>query len=287
MKYKKVAAIYFSPAGATRTVTKTLAEYLAMVYGKENEALPVEGIDFTLPNARGREYSFQEETLVVFGTPTYAGRVPNKVLPMIPQLFHGNGATAVAVVTFGNRNFDSSLTELIKELAGLDFVPVAGAAVVCRHVFSDCIAPGRPTEEELKELGAFAEKIKTKLDDETVIAKSLWDEGQQIVKIPGRETVNPYYIPLGRDGAPAKFLPAKVKTNLMDCDDCGLCARVCPMGSVDAMEPANITGICIKCQACVKACPKGAKYFDDESFLSHVAYLEEHYQRKAMSEFYL
>lgn len=53
---------------------------------------------------------------MIFGTPVYAGRVPNKVLPMIQGLFQGNDAFAVPVVTFGNRNYDNALIELRNEL---------------------------------------------------------------------------------------------------------------------------------------------------------------------------
>ena len=57
------------------------------------------------------------------------------------------------------------------------------------------------------------------------------------------------------------------------CDD-SLCARVCPMGSIDG-ETAQPVSVCIKCQACVRRCPAHAKHFEDADFLSHVAMLEE------------
>jgi hypothetical protein len=82
--------------------------------------VPVEYIDFTLPGGRQGQYSFEEEDLVVLGMPTYAGRVPNKALPFLRELFDGNGALAVSIVTFGNRDFDSSLTELVEETSGGD-----------------------------------------------------------------------------------------------------------------------------------------------------------------------
>ena len=71
------------------------------------------------------------------------------------------------------------------------------------------------------------------------------------------------------------------------CVDCGLCAAVCPMGSISAEDPSQVNGICIKCQACVKKCPTGAKYFDDAAFLSHVAMLEQNFTRPIQAEFFL
>ena len=165
----------------------------------------------------------------------------------------------------------------------MGFVPVAGAAVACRHVFSKKIAPGRPDAEDLAKVDRFAEQVKTKLDD----ASETGMDTAEIASIAGREEVGPYYTPLGRDGLPAKFLKAKVQTNLIKCDDCGICARVCPLGSIDVMETSRVPGICIKCHACVVNCPQDAKYFGDPAFLSHVAYLEEHCQRRAEPEFFM
>ena len=60
-----------------------------------------------------------------------------------------------------------------------------------------------------------------------------------------------------------------------------------PMGSIPKDAPDTCTGICIKCHACIKACPAGAKYFDDEAFLSHVEMLKQNYQRRAEAEWFI
>ena len=116
----------------------------------------MESYDFTLPENRTQLQNFGPSELVVFGTPVYAGRVPNKMLPAVQTLFKGDGTLAVPVVTFGNRNFDNGLIELRNELEHNGFHTIAGAGVVCSHVFSDQIAPGRPDEEDWKILDDFA-----------------------------------------------------------------------------------------------------------------------------------
>ena len=95
-----------------------------------------------------------------------------------------------------------------------------------------------------------------------------------------RSEIGPYYTPLRADGTPAKFLKAKPLTDRDKCVHCGLCAKVCPMGSIDP-ETVEAVGLCVKCQACVRRCPKGAKFFEDADFLSHVAMLEQNYTRRA------
>ena len=99
--------------------------------------------------------------------------------------------------------------------------------------------------------------------------------------------VGPYYTPLGTDGKPAKFLKATPKTDPDKCSKCGLCATVCPVGSIPADAPDTCAGICIKCHACVRKCTKHAKYFDDGAFLSHVAMLEQTFTEPKENELFL
>ena len=106
-------------------------------------------------------------------------------------------------------------------------------------------------------------------------------------EVRGDDPVTAYYTPLGTDGKPAVFLKAKPKTDPEKCTKCGICATVCPMGSIPKDAPDTCTGICIKCHACIKACPAGAKYFDDEAFLSHVEMLKQNYQRRAEAEWFI
>ena len=90
-------------------------------------------------------------------------------------------------------------------------------------------------------------------------------------------------------GEPIKdFLKAKPVTDPAKCVKCGLCARLCPMGSIDPSDVSNVAGKCIKCCACVKKCPTGAKYFDHEGYLYHQHELEDQYAgRRAESKIFI
>lgn len=273
MELNKVWALYYSATGTTDKVVNTIAGELAARLG-----LPLECAGFTKPAERAKEYSFTESDLVVVGTPTYAGRMPNKIMPDFREKLRGNGALAVPVVLFGNRGYDNSLAELCALLEENGFHTVAAGAFVGRHAFTDELAYGRPGWSDLFEAKTFAKKISDKV-------KALSDI-PGAVQVPGDPDA-PYYIPKGTDGEPAMFLKAKPKTYPAKCTNCGACARLCPMGAIDPKNVANVPGTCIKCQRCVRKCTKGAKYFDDPAFLSHVAMLEANFQEPKENEVFL
>lgn len=272
MQFKTVWAVYYSGSGSTRRLLRGMAEAAG-----EALMLPVRELDYSWPEAREKSYCFTETDLVFWGSPTYAGRLPNVLLPFLRGNFTGGGAAAVAVVLYGNRSYDDALKELCEVLTGNGFLAAAGAAVTAEHAFAPALAHGRPNGEDRAAAAEFARKT----------ALTLRGREHPIpVMVPGREPIGAYYTPLGLDGEPARFLKAKPKTDPEQCTRCGLCAAVCPMGSIPREEPTECTGICIKCQGCIRECPAGAKYFDDEAFLSHRAMLEQNYIRRRENEFY-
>ena len=273
MEIRRVCALYFSGTGNTRRVVTAMAEELAKLL-----AVPVEEIPFSRSEERAKEYSFTESDLMVIGSPTYAGRLPNRIAPDFAARLRGAGTPAVPVVTFGNRNYENSLAELHGLLLKNGFLPVAAAACAAQHAFTEELAYGRPGWSDLFEAKTFVKRLSVKL-------KSL-TEGAEPVAVPGDPDA-PYYVPLGEDGQPVNFLKAKPKTKLARCNGCGACARLCPMGAIDKKDFSKVPGTCIKCHACVRLCTKQAKYFDDPAFLSHVRMLEQTCKEPKENEWFL
>lgn len=275
MRIKKVWAVYFSGTGTTEKTVRRIAAGTAQALDAELAVY-----DFTTPAARQRELRFGAEELVVLGVPVYAGRVPNVLLPYLTKQLHGGGALAVPVVLFGNRNFDDGLIELRNILTEDGFMPVAGGAFVGEHAFSRTLGAGRPNGDDLAEMDAFARRAAEKVT-------ALTAAPAEPVAVRGETPIRPYYTPRDRHGNPINILKVKPKTDMDRCGGCGLCAARCPMGSIDPADVSQVTGICIKCCACVKGCPAEAKYFDDAGYLYHKSELEEVYARPAANEVFL
>ncbi len=270
---KKIVKMYFSPTGNTKLVVGLVADTLAKTLN-----ISLQEIDFTLASKREEIYSFDNETLLVLATPTYAGRVPNKILPFVQNNIKGNNTLCVPITTFGNRNFDNSLIELNKETTNNGFKDIASCSIVCEHVFSNKLASNRPNSDDQKDIINFANKICEKIKNNDL----------SIVEVKGDKDYKAYYQPLGIDNRPAIFLKAKPEADNSLCNKCKKCSEVCPVSSPKLIEgKIEFTSICIKCQACIKNCPVKAIAIKDEAFNSHVKMLEKNYTRENKSEWFI
>lgn len=277
MEIKRIWKVYFSPCKGTEGVVSRMAEKF-----REKLHVLVESFDYTLPLAREQKKAFEKEDLVIWGTPVYAGRIPNKTLSYIQSSFRGNGCLAIPVAVFGNRSYGDCLIELRNELEKNEFHTVAGAAVVARHCFSRTLAAGRPDGEDIKKMDEYVCRVLKKIQG--------LSEPPKPIRVAGNNPPGPYYTPKGEDGRPAYFLKALPKVEETKCARCGICPTVCPMGTVKMEKTDSVpemAGVCIKCQACVIRCPENAIYFDDEAFLSHKRMLEKNFARRREPEFFV
>lgn len=260
MMNKAIKTFYFSATGTTKKIAQAVAGELARRFGGQS----VVHVDFTLPEGRKEPASFSGQDIVVAGIPVYAGRVPNVLLKYLNTI-QGNGALAVALVVYGNRHFDDALVEWRDILSSRGFQVVAGGAFIGEHAFSRTLGQNRPDAQDIARAADFSGRVYAKL-------KASPDDFKTIC-VPGNRPYQPYYRPKDKDGNPVAFHKVIPQTSA-DCISCGLCASLCPMGSIDVEDESTITGICIKCCACVKNCPVEAKNFDDEIFLRHKQELE-------------
>ena len=270
---KKINTMYFS---ATDTTKKVVCGIAKKISDNIDRKIIINNIDFTLPEVRKETVSFTEEDVVVIGVPVYAGRVPNVLLKYL-NFIRGNGALAIPVVVYGNRNYDDALIELkdILELNG--FKIIAGGAFIGEHAFSKTLAKNRPDEEDMDIARDFANQIYTKITTQNNI---------QTVVINGNKPYRKHYVPKNKEGIAVDIRKVTPKTN-NNCNDCKLCVNICPMGSIDFEDVSKLNGICIKCGACIKKCPTNAKYYDDEGYLRHKHELEVDFSYRREPELFI
>lgn len=273
MIIQRVLGAYFSATGTTQRIVETIAHDLSALL-----SIPVQIHDFTLPEKREAALPLEPTDLVVFGTPVYAGRVPNVLLPYIRHCVLGSHTLAVPIVVYGNRNYDDALIELRDLLERNGFHTIAAGAFIGEHAFSNCLGANRPDESDLK----IAHQLAKRISDQVQTMKS---KPTQPIWVKGNMPLQPYYVPRDREGKQVNILKVHPETN-EKCTQCGICIAACPMGSISKEDAHIITGICIKCGSCVKKCPVGAKYYTDEKYLYHKRELEELYARRAEPEIF-
>lgn len=274
----KIKVCYFSPTGTTLEVSSILAESLS----KKLEA-EVEYCSYTLPHERDAFPCFDDDDILLWATPVYAGRIPNKTLDYVGAALQASKSgtrvlPAIALVTFGNRAYDNALAELSALMQDAGMNVVGAAAVVTRHCFSETLGAGRPNRDDIEDLERFAIQIveKIKKNQHTPL------------KVPGEAHPEKYYTPLKTNNTPAGFLKAKPSCNVELCTHCGSCKDICPMGSISFEDNIpHFEGICIKCQACRLKCPAKAISFTDADYHSHVAMIESKFGGPKKTEFFV
>ena len=233
MNVEKWIIAHFSPTGGTKKVADAIAAGFN---------IPVVEMDLTKADSA---VTLGEKDALMAVLPVYAGRVPQISLERLSAL-KGSGQKAVAVVVYGNREFDDALLETKDALEANGFHVIAAAAFIAEHSIVRSIAAGRPDAEDEALCRQFAADVMAKADDAAP------------VQVPGN---NPY-----KEVKPSAFHPAANE----NCVKCGACAQRCPVGAIPLDDPNQTNNeLCINCMRCVQVCPADSRALPD-AFLTVV-----------------
>lgn len=252
--------VFFSPTGTTRAVVDKVADAIAADLDISNII-----VNLTQPTKRPVAVGGEAGNVLVFGFPVYGGRVPAVLADSIKK-FDGEGVYAIPVAVYGNRDYDDALVEAVDLLTAHGFKVVAAGAFIGEHSMAPRVGEGRPDANDLAIAEQFGHDIAAKLTQEN------YERPQVKGNRPYMDAMAP------RDDRP-KTTDA--------CTVCGICVKRCPMGIIDAEDPAKIGEGCLQCNACVKSCPVNAKYFDDEMSLKIKAMLEGNFMARREPELFL
>jgi ferredoxin len=256
MKIKKAYAVYFSATGTTERAATAIAEGTGWHY---------EQIDLTLPQARQKgNYSFARNELAIVGLPVYGGRLPKNLEDFFSSI-RGDGTPAMALVVYGNREYNDALIELKIRLEGRGFNVIAGATFIGEHTFSKKIATGRPNLDDLVLAKEFGRKI----------AGFLTGNKQGVLRVPGSYPFQWQGFDPTEKPVPGRPVHPSVSTNEA-CISCGICAENCPWGAIDTEDYTSIDNTkCMRCFRCIKNCPVSAKEVVDPKFYEFLKEFEK------------
>lgn len=247
-----IYTMYFSPTGGTAKIAEAVADPIGEQRGLMNIVL-----DLTKPAWRDVDVACEKTDVFVFAFPVYGGRIP-EVLHHQIELISGQGTAAIPIAVYGNRDYDDALIEAADLLRERGFRVIAAGAFVGEHSMAPSVGAGRPDKDDLAQAKQFGRAVAQ------LIERDGGEEGPAPeVEVKGSR---PY------KDAMADLGVSPVTTDA--CTKCGICVARCPMGIIDADDPAVIGEGCLRCNACVKACPEDAKHFESEVIAGVVKMLE-------------
>lgn len=239
MACEAVKEIYFSPAGTTKRIVERVTAGISLpktTYNllKDFESLP-QGL-------------CKDDCLIV-GLPVYSGRIPALTAKRLAEL-KGENTPAIAIVVYGNREYEDALLELKSLLTECGFIVIAAAAFVAEHSIFPVVASGRPDEKDFEAIDLFAKHCAEKLENFSPLsAKEIAVKGN----FPYREISSLPICPSGNS----------------KCNGCGACVKICPTHAISSENPKETDkGRCISCTACIAACPQKSRGFHGPMYVA-------------------
>lgn len=222
--------IFFSCAGTTRMIANKIAQ------GLDSE---IAVCDLLSKDFNGLAITNQNDVAVI-AVPVWGGRVPALAVEKLRRVI-GNGQRVIAVVVYGNRDYDDALLELCDIATEQGFKVISAAAFVAEHCIFPTVAADRPDMSDDTAISLFVQKTK-----ESIISDSLLD----MKKVKGNR---PYKKAAG--------VPLRPKTHKDSCHQCSVCVNNCPTGAIDATTFATDPDKCISCCRCIAMCNNDARKF--------------------------
>ncbi len=232
MMDRKVYVVYYSPTYSSKKNAIAIGEVLGEVCE----------IDVTQQSPQ--ETMFTADDIVIFGTPVYSGRVPVFAMERFRR-FKGNHTKCILTVTYGNRDYDDALIELLDMATDNGLQVIGRASLIAEHTYGS-IQIGRPDKTDILAHKSFAKEVLSKIQRGDL--KSVQVKGNR---------------PYRAGGTGGKFRPL---TDADLCVNCGLCKIKCPMYAIADDNKTIDNDKCIACFRCIKNCPVHAKNMDTPAY---------------------
>ncbi len=229
---KKLICIYFSATDTTRMYVDLLSK--ALGYHAAESVNLADNLAVKLP-------ALSSDDVLVLAAPVYGGRLPQAVAQRFREL-KGPGIKSIAMVVFGNRDYDDALLELTDILTEGGFDVIGAGAFVARHSIFPKVAAARPDDEDIRSVTKFAAQCRKTIENGCT--------GQ--LKVKGK---HPY-----KKTAAVGLCPVGDPRR---CDRCLRCVKKCPVGAISDSDPCKTDSkLCISCGRCISVCPTHTRHYE-------------------------
>ena len=246
----KVFIVHFSPAGSTR--------HVARVMEKRFKELGIEPSLFDLANNSELSHVISEQirddSCLIVGSPVYVSRAAPPIMQFLAELTPVTTASAVPYVTWGGASSGIALFEMARELRKKGFKVLGAAKVMAVHCLmwqlENPLGEGRPNSEDERIVQKLVDELNRRMQSHRSRGIDLSDLAYQ------KEEIHAEMEKMSLEIAKAHMPVREVDQEL--CNQCEICAEVCPTASV-VLEPYPVFGkSCIYCFSCMRNCPEGA-----------------------------
>lgn len=228
----KLSYVYFSATSTTQRCVETVGEAMGISSAFVINIADNPDVEFPV---------FGEDDVVIVGSPVYGGRIHELVGRSIARM-SSHGAKAIAMVVYGNRDYDDALLELTDTLTSCGFNILGAGAFIGQHSIFPKVGSGRPDASDLNVLTDFGKQCRLRLEKAVTFGD---------ITVKGNR---PY-----KKSAGVPLHPSCEKSK---CSECGQCATLCPVAAIDRSAPyLTDNEKCISCGRCIHVCTKKARRY--------------------------
>ncbi|MDE6770155.1 MAG: 4Fe-4S binding protein [Muribaculaceae bacterium] len=228
---KRLCTLYFSATATTRKCVMAVASSINIHLVSSINIADINHPPIPI---------YSKDDAVIVAVPVYGGRIPSLVADKLRQV-KGNRAKAIAIVVYGNRDYDDALLELADLLKAQDFQVIAAAAFIGQHSIFPKVAASRPDKSDMNKLTEFGKICDQLLDTEM----------RGDLKIKGNRPYKKY-----------SGVPVHPQGNPENCISCGTCAELCPVAAINPQQPwTTDPTVCISCGRCISVCRQSARNY--------------------------
>lgn len=256
---KSATICYFSPAGSTKKAGYAICDYMETM-GFKAEAFNISG---RAKEKGSLKESIIESSILIVGSPVYAGNAAEPVLSFLKNIPEGEGKTALAYITYGFVSHGIALYQISRaleekgyEIKGLAKVPSEHSMMFkCKNP----IGKGYPRESDLSALGKWVGNALA-VDGKVKLQPFDYREALRLSKI--NILLNSTFF----NPSVMRFFWPSISFNHEKCIGCGACSKACPARRLDDVPVINSSCACFYCYECQKKCPENA-------FTSNIKYI--------------